>query len=425
MHHEVIIVGGGLAGLACARELHEAGRPSLVLEAGDRVGGRVQTDAVETADGTYLVDRGFQVLLTAYPETTRVLDYDALDLRAFYPGALVQLEGSRHLVADPRRKPLDATRLFTSPIATTGDKLRLAEMSLRVLSGSLDGLWEKPEKPSIDALRDAGFAESTIDRFFRPFFGGVFFDRELATSSRMLEFCFRMFATGRTCVPSRGMRAIPEQLAGMLPASAVQTSNPVRSMERDGERWRVRHEGGESTADALVLATDGDAARGLVPDLGLGPTAWRRTVTLAFACDAPPVDRPILVLDGDGEGPINHLAVMTNVADTYAPTGKHLVYANTADEASASLDGDTLHRRAIAQLRNWFGEAVDGWTLLRIARVDRALPDQRPPWLGQPRREIVRPDKLAVCGDWLANASINGAMESGARAARAVLDVGS
>ena len=76
-----------------------AGAGVVVLEAGDGVGGRVRTDAV---DG-FLLDRGFQIFLTSYPEAQEALDYPALDLRPFYAGALVRWAGGFHRVADPLR----------------------------------------------------------------------------------------------------------------------------------------------------------------------------------------------------------------------------------------------------------------------------------------------------------------------------------
>ncbi len=74
---QVVVVGAGLAGLACARRLTAAGVPATVLEAADEVGGRVRTDVV---DG-FRCDRGFQLINPAYPEVRRVLDVRALRLR--------------------------------------------------------------------------------------------------------------------------------------------------------------------------------------------------------------------------------------------------------------------------------------------------------------------------------------------------------
>ena len=96
----VVIVGAGLAGLTCARRLHEAGVKTTIIDAADKVGGRVRTDLV---DG-YRLDRGFQVLLTAYPEAKRWLDYGALELKPFWPGAEVWTGSAWATVADPRRR---------------------------------------------------------------------------------------------------------------------------------------------------------------------------------------------------------------------------------------------------------------------------------------------------------------------------------
>lgn len=197
---QVIIVGAGLAGLACARTLHQAGLPFLLLEAADGLGGRVRTDRVEG----FLLDRGFQVLQTAYPEAKRVLDYRALDLRAFAPGALVYFDGRLHRVADPWRQPQYLPATLLSPIGTLADKLRVARLRWRACRGGVDELFRRPETTTWEALRGQGFSASIIERFFRPFFSGVFFDRELAATSRMFEFVFRMLAGRRRPCPPGG-----------------------------------------------------------------------------------------------------------------------------------------------------------------------------------------------------------------------------
>ena len=77
---EVVIIGAGLSGLACARVLRRAGLKVSIYEASDGVGGRVRTDEVEG----FRLDRGFQVMLPSYPEARRVLHYDDLKLMPFY-----------------------------------------------------------------------------------------------------------------------------------------------------------------------------------------------------------------------------------------------------------------------------------------------------------------------------------------------------
>jgi phytoene dehydrogenase-like protein len=195
----VVVVGAGLAGLACARRLHQAGVGFTLVEAGDDVGGRVRTDVVEG----FRLDRGFQVLLTAYPEARRVLDYAALDLRPFRAGALVRRGGRMQRLSDPRRRPQDVFAALRADVGGLRDKLRVLGLTRDVSAGPLDELFARPELSTEKRLRAAGFSAGFIDGFFRPWFGGVLLDRELRASSRMFDFVFRMLAEARRRCPRR------------------------------------------------------------------------------------------------------------------------------------------------------------------------------------------------------------------------------
>src|SRR5690606_36770224 len=99
--HDAVIVGAGLAGLACAHDLAQRGLSVVLLEAADTPGGRARTDAV---DG-FLLERGAQFLLTGAPELRSHLDLAALDLRPLAPGAIVHANGAMRRISDPRRSP--------------------------------------------------------------------------------------------------------------------------------------------------------------------------------------------------------------------------------------------------------------------------------------------------------------------------------
>ena len=406
----IAIVGAGLSGLTCARYLHAAGLPVRVFEQRGRIGGRVATDAVEG----FQLDHGFQVFLTAYPEAKALLDYDALDLKPFVKGALVRLDEAFHFVGDPLRHPTRAPLSLLSPIGSLADKLRVLRLRNRLMADTIEVLFSRPEMTAEDALRNRWkFSSSIIETFFRPFFGGVTLDPSLTASSRTLEFLFRMFAEGDACLPARGMRAIPEQLAAGLPEGGVTLNATVAAVRPDG---LTLADGREIAARAVVLATEAPAARALFPAAD-ARLAARGEVCLYYAAPEAPLPEPVLVLDGMGEGLINNLSVLSNVAPGYAPDGQALVSVvvmGTPRQPDKAIEADVR-----TQLAAWYGEEVRDWRHLKTYRIPYGLPDQQPPYLVE-RDLPVSVDGLFRCGDYLATASINGAMRSGRRAAEAV-----
>jgi len=411
---QVVIVGGGMAGLACAAHLARRGRKFTVLEASDRPGGRVRTDRV---DG-FQLDRGFQVFLTAYPEAQDLFDYGRLELRNFEPGALVWMGGRFRRLVDPWRRPRHLCATLAAPAATFGDKLRIARFRREVARGELAALYQRPEQTMLARLRRQGFSQVVVERFFRPFLGGVFLDRELETSSRLGEFVFRMFAQGAAALPEHGMEALSAQLAASLPAGSVRTG--ARATAIDGRRVQLAS-GEWLEGSAVVVATEAPAARKLLGDPH--PASGRSVSCLYYAASSPPLSEPILVLNGEGEaaGPINNLCVPSAVAASYAPPGKALVSVTVL---GTSDDSEGLQRRVKAQLVGWFGSAAAEWRHLRTYAIDYALPTQTPPALNPVEKPCRVRDGVWMCGDHCDTASINGALASGRRAAEALCAAG-
>ncbi|MHC4839298.1 MAG: NAD(P)/FAD-dependent oxidoreductase [Planctomycetota bacterium] len=386
-----LIVGAGLAGLSCALRLHRAGVPVQVLEAQDGVGGRIRTDLI---DG-FRIDRGFQVLLTAYPEVQDLIDLEALDLEAFTPGALVQWGGRFHRIVDPFRHPAQAFAGALAPIGSLGDKLRVARLRSRVRGQTLEDLFHGKETTTADAFVEEGLGASMRERFLAPFYRGILLDPELRTSSRLFRFIFRMFAEGDAALPAGGMQRLPEQLAAKLPAGTVRPGVRVRALE-DGAV--VLEDGSRLEGAPVVVATEGFEARRLLDGRGdLKPgdgESWRGTACLSFDAPRSPVQERLLVLNGHGigSGPVNHLAVPSEVQPSYAPVGRSLVSASVVHGAwpADRVADDALLERDVRELPD------DGWA------------------------EQVAPS-LFVCGDHMAGASIQGALRSGRRAAEGVL----
>lgn len=408
---DVVIVGAGLAGLACALRLQEAGVDFTLVEAADRVGGRVRTDS----ERGYLFDRGFQVFLTSYPEARRLLDYDALELRYFESGATVFCDGEFHPLVDPWRHPAACLSCLFSPVGSFADKLRIARLRSRVCRGSLDAVLALPEKTTAEALAEDGFTEEMVEVFFRPFLGGIFLERELVTSSRKFHWLFRMFSKGRVAVPARGMQQIPLQLAGRLPPkklmfnARVARVMPGRVSLEDGRDLLCRQ---------IVIATDPATAVQLFD--GLPRPAFRAVTNLYYSLDEVPMKGATLLLNGSGRGLLNNLVFITEASEHYAPKGR--VLASAVVLGDPQLDDHLLDCAVREQLVEWFGMSVGAWKLEKIYRIREALPDQPAGSLAVPVRPARLQDWLVVAGDWRGIASINGALESGRLAAEAVLE---
>ena len=359
----VIIVGAGLAGLACATHLVRRGVACTVVEASDEVGGRVRTDRVEG----FQLDRGFQVLLTEYPEAASLLDYPALHLHAFHPGALVRYAGRFHRISDPFRRPQDLLSSLMSPVGSWRDKLTMFRLRQDALNHRVCARAGGGERTTLEALQAYGFSPAMQERFLRPFLGGVFLDPSLSTPCRLFEFVWAAFSRASIALPQAGMGAIARELAASLPPDSVRLREPVTQLD---DKQVVLASGERLSTDAVVLATDYATAATLRGEPV--PTApGRQSTTLYFDAPTPPMRGPWLLLNGDQQGPIGTACVLSEVAPAYAPPGRALISVSLADQ-KAPIEAD--QQQAVrAQLREWFGGTVENWRHLRTDRIILAL----------------------------------------------------
>lgn len=405
MNDDVVIVGAGLAGLACARTLTAAGLRVRVLEASDGPGGRVRSDVV---DG-FTLDRGFQILLTAYPELLRWFTLDDLDLRRFSPGATIWTGTEFRTVGDPLRSPRDLPATVVAPIGSIADKLRLLKLIASVRRGNVPDLLRRPDRSTRDELSRLGFSQRFIERFFEPLFAGIQLDPNLEVSSRRFAVILRMLATGDSAVPASGMGTLSNGLASGLPPETLHCDHPVVSISGT----TATTEGGNTyTGRALVVATQGPTASAL---LGLPDPGSRPVAAIWFDATASPIHNRRILLDGATSGPMKNLAVMSDVAPSYAPPGRTLCVA--AIPGSDALD-PSLENAVRTQLSSWHPGSTS-WETIRIDVIPHGQPLQLPPL--DPRRAVRLGDSRYVCGDHRDTASIQGALFSGRRAAAAIL----
>ena len=476
---DVCIIGGGISGLSAALTIGERFnlKPSsseqrstkvVVLEADSQLGGRVRSDLTE--DG-YILDRGFAVFIEEYPISKRILDYESLHLKQFLPGALVKVRGrdSFVTVADPRRQP---TKLFTAiltPLGTFRDKFRLVRLFLHVLTNTIGELFNETETDTKTCLKEKyGFSEKIIDEFFTPFYQGIFFSPLEDQSSRMFHFVLKMFAQGSASLPAGGMQSVSDQLGNKAQSLGIDVQKQVKVTKiekRTGDRQKESYEytihldGQKSVCSkTIILATDqsssfrllstlegdesfvtsinDDVPQQSLPQRSVGCVYYTFTTTL-------PVKEPILILNGDSKGrdnanyPVMNVCFPSAVNSGYAPTGNHLCSVSVSENVMEHYKNkeDELDTAIRKQLGEWFPkqkeDIIERWNLKRVYQINNAQPSQYKSAFpanvngGRSVNEFLGkslPDKIAICGDFMATATFNGALESGINAARAICD---
>lgn len=404
---KIYIVGAGLSGLIAALELEKAGFSPIILEASDAIGGRMKTDEV---DG-FLLDHGFQVLNTAYPEAKKYLDFQALHLKSFEPGAVIFDGKDSYIITDPMRNPLKIVGMALSKVGTFLDKVKMFTLTQELKKKSNEEIFNEPTIPTHQYLKNYGFSDLIITNFFKPFFRGIFLEKHLNTSSRMFEFVFKMFALGNAVVPEKGMGEIPAMIRRQLSKTQIYFRTPVKEIEGK----TIHLENGEKLeADRIIIAVQPDK---VMKQLQGQFSPAHQVVNLYFSLQRSFMARPMIgLLPGDHL--VNNIVFMDDVSKAYSSNGRALLSVSVLE---SHLSESELIKAVQAELEEISGVSAEYFKFVRAYYIPYALPNLDDLKYSIPMTECKITDHVYLAGDYLLNGSINAAMTSGRTAAEAVV----
>ena len=406
--YNIHIIGAGLSGLIAAQVLEQKGYHPTIIEATDRVGGRVKTDLIEG----YQLDHGFQVLLTEYPMAKKYLDYKALELQKFYSGAVLFNDGKQKTIGDPLRNPSLLLKTLAANVGSFSDKLKILKLNAALKKKTLSAIFNAPETSTLKLLTTYGFSQNIIQNFFKPFFSGIFLEPKLATSSRMFEFVYKMFGTGYASLPKAGIEAIPKQLKTKLKNTSWLFNSRVERVE-DGKV--VLSDGQELQSHFAIIATTPDQ---LISNLKNQSTTWKSCDTLYFETENRLISKPLIGLLSNKETLINNIFYHTSIETTNTPQ-KQLLSVTVVK--NHRLTEQELQKRIEEELGRFC--KINTLRFLKRYQISQALPNLSNIQYDLAPSETKIKDTIFLAGDHLLNGSLNAAMLSGEKAALGLIEV--
>ncbi|MBI1183220.1 NAD(P)-binding protein [bacterium] len=405
MSAKVAIIGAGISGLVAATELEKQGYKPVLFEKSAQIGGRLKTDVVNGIP----LDHGFQVLLTAYPAVSKYLSLNELRLRRFLPGANICSNGKMFQIGDITRNYQFLLSTLSAPIGNFSDKVGMARLAVDMKKKSVESIFEEKEQSTLHFLQEYGFSEKIINTFFRPFFGGVFLENELNTSSRKFLFTYKMFAEGFAAIPEKGMQEIPNQLAQKLSKTTMQLATEI---VENNKAELVLANGEVHEFDFVVNATNFDLAK---PEKATKTTDWHGSESLYFETSSSSFGKPIIALLAGGGDLVNNLHFVSDLL----PAAGHKNILCVTILKKHRLGEEELIKQVKEELRSHF--SIEAGSLMRHFKIPASLPVlNQNRYKPQPESMWVD-DHTVWAGDSSCNASINGAIEAGAAAAQAIM----
>jgi phytoene dehydrogenase-like protein len=381
----ILIVGGGIAGLQAANILHQNNTDFILFEKQASLGGRVSS----TKKDGFILDRGFQVLQTSYPEVQRSLDLSKLQLHFFESGAKMKDQA----FFNPLRRPFD---LVSSDIITFKDAYSLAKIWFR-LQGDVPAI-DGNKQTTQELIESYSFSDRFKTEFLIPFFQGVFLQEKLTQPASLFFYYLQQFLYGNAAIPTGGMQAIPDQMASYLPTDKIKLNQEIIAISAKS----ITLKSGEIIeGDAVILAVDLPIAAKI---LGLQTPETLASKTVYFSAKKTEKEPALLRLVGEHH--LLHFTCLTNVNPELAPKGKALYSATSLQGSSEKEVKEALEKQ------------LPGIKLTLIQSFDISHSLQKVDTYEAVKKAAKG---IILAGDYLEFPSLQGALLSGRKAAEEIL----
>ena len=394
-NYDIIIVGAGISGLACAQKCNENSKDFLLIEKSGRIGGRVGSVKSER----FIFDLGFQVYNTAYNTMNGLLKNKPEEYLPFMPGAKIMIKDSSTIISDPMRNFSKILNTIFSTAASLSDKIRVLKLKNHLSNYSIE-LDDSKDMQTIDYLRGYGFSEKIIGNFFNPFFSGIFLEDRLETSSKFFKYVFSNFNSGLAVLPKNGMQEIPNQIFSNIDPSQILLNTQVEKI-LPGNKLELSN---KSTIvfNSLILTNESCALAGQ-------PSINYNSVSTAYISSNRSFKDSRYIHLFPQDDLINNVAFVSSVSPNYAPKDKTLL--------SISILGKNeiigIDKKLKQKMVFYFGGDISDYTVEKTINTKKATLNQLP---GFYENKIKQEGNVIFAGDHMFNGSIEGAAISGIKA---------
>lgn len=394
-NYDIIIVGAGISGLACAQKCNENSKDFLLIEKSSRIGGRVGSVKSER----FIFDLGFQVYNTAYNTMNGLLKNKPEEYLPFMPGAKIMTKDSSTIISDPMRNFSKILNTIFSTAASLSDKIRVLKLKNHLSNYSIE-LDDSKDMQTIDYLRGYGFSEKIIDNFFNPFFSGIFLEDRLETSSKFFKYVFSNFNSGLAVLPKNGMQEIPNQIFSNIDPSQILLNTQVDKI-LPGNKLELSN-GSTIVFNSLILTNESCALAGQ-------PSINYNSVSTAYISSNRSFKDSRYIHLFPQDDLINNIAFVSSVSPNYAPKDKTLL--------SISILGKNeiigIDKKLKQKMVFYFGGDISDYTVEKTINTKKATLNQLP---GFYENKIKQEGNVIFAGDHMFNGSIEGAAISGIKA---------